>query len=81
MTVFISIILIALAVFFVWRVFKFASKFQPVEEPPDEVGDVDVRESGNPACNIPAVVALRAGSGPQTMVLYSRALANLRDDR
>jgi hypothetical protein len=44
MTVFISIILIALAVLFVWRVFKFASKFQPVEEPPDEVGDVDVRE-------------------------------------
>ena len=43
MTVLISIILIVLAVFFVWRVFKFASKFQPVEEPPDEVGDVDVR--------------------------------------
>ena len=43
-TAFISIILIALAVFFVWRVFKLASKFQPVEEPPDEVGDVDVRE-------------------------------------
>ena len=44
MTVLIGIILMALAVFFVWRVFEFASKFQPVEEPPDEVGDVDVRE-------------------------------------
>jgi hypothetical protein len=44
MTLLISMILIALAVFFVWRVFNVSSKFKPVEEPPDEVRDVDVRE-------------------------------------
>jgi hypothetical protein len=37
-------VLVALAVFFVWRVFQFASKFKRVEDPPEEVGDINVRE-------------------------------------
>ena len=44
MTFLFAIILVTLAVFFVWRVFKFASQFKPVEEPPEEVGDTNVRE-------------------------------------
>jgi hypothetical protein len=44
MTALIAIVVILIAIFFLWRVFKFASQFKPIEEPPEEVGDINVRE-------------------------------------
>ena len=44
MNILLTLVLIAIGLFFVWRVFKFAAKFKPVEEPPEEVGDINVRE-------------------------------------
>ncbi|MGZ4834913.1 MAG: hypothetical protein ACXVZZ_04710 [Terriglobales bacterium] len=39
-----ALVLIIIGLFFIWRVFKLASKYKPVEEPPEEVGDINVRE-------------------------------------
>jgi hypothetical protein len=39
-----AIVFIVLAVFFIRRLFVIASRFNPVEEPPEEVGDINVRE-------------------------------------
>ncbi len=46
MTTLLGIVLVMLALWFVWRVFKVAARWQLSEEPPAEVepGDVDVRE-------------------------------------
>ena len=44
MTIVLSVVLIVMGLSLIWRVLKLASKYRPVEEPPEEVGDVNVRE-------------------------------------